>query len=67
MPGPNGTRMTLEKWIKEPENSVQATKVTSLLGEWAATHTHSAFFTLGLQVELPEKEESHTATFSRWS
>ncbi|GFP55827.1 hypothetical protein TASIC1_0005068500 [Trichoderma asperellum] len=63
VPGPNGTRITLEKWIKEPENSVQATKVTSLLGEWAATHTHSAFFTLGLQVELPEKEESHTATF----
>lgn len=66
LPGPNGSRVTLKKWMEDSANSDRASSVFFVLKSWAAKRTHSAFFTLGLQITLPEKKDNKTATFSKF-
>ncbi|KAJ1323221.1 Clr5 domain-containing protein [Microdochium nivale] len=61
IPGPDDTRIALQPWMGDSTNSHGASSVFGVLKSWAAKHS-IAFFNLGLQVSLSEKEYSQTAT-----
>ncbi|KAJ5713547.1 uncharacterized protein N7483_010728 [Penicillium malachiteum] len=63
VPGPNGSRLSLQEWTEEAENRSRQASVMHVLRSWAADHRDSALFTLGLQIQLPEKEDSRTPSF----
>ncbi|KAI0448400.1 hypothetical protein F5B21DRAFT_121905 [Xylaria acuta] len=47
-------RQTLNEWEKNPDNKYKASKVKGSLQAWAADREYSAFFTLGLEVQIPD-------------
>lgn len=64
-PGPNNTRMKLDTWASlNDDNQAVYSRVKLTLTDWAAHNRTSAFFTLGLEVNLPKPQDSETATYS---
>ncbi|KAK0614429.1 hypothetical protein B0T14DRAFT_499699 [Immersiella caudata] len=63
-PGPNGTRIKLDDWAEaDDDNERKYTKLKSVITNWATAHRLSAFFTLGLQVRVPQPEDNPLPTF----
>ncbi len=67
-PGPDGKRIRLDDWADlDQDNQVKYTKLKSVIQNWAAAHRVSAFFTLGLQVRVPQPEGRSTCLATCWS
>ncbi|EUC47000.1 hypothetical protein COCMIDRAFT_25055 [Bipolaris oryzae ATCC 44560] len=66
--GPNGADITIDEWgVLHEDNTEKLSKIKKVLEKWATRHKDSAFFTLGLQISVPRKEDSPLPTFSRSS
>ena len=60
MPDGKGGQMTLENWTKNPDNNAMYSMVAGTLTNWAASAKHKAFFTLGIQLKLPEADRKYS-------